>query len=40
MKKYCLFGLAVLAVLSLPLVAYAEEEDAKYTFASAQEPRN
>jgi len=36
MKKYCLFGLAALAVLSLPLVAYAGEGDAKYNFASVQ----
>ena len=36
MKKYCLLGLAALVVLVLPLTAYAEEEAARYNFASAQ----
>ncbi len=36
MKKYCLLGLVALVVLALPLAAYAEEEAAKYNFASAQ----
>jgi len=36
MKKHCLFGLVVLIVLAFPLAANAEEEDAKYNFASAQ----
>jgi hypothetical protein len=36
MKKTCLFLLAALLLLALPLPVYAEEEAAKYNFASAQ----